>query len=112
MEGLNEKIEAAGKAAKFAEKFPWGTSIVILVFSFVLNYFIYSGALKEANKRAEKCEANNVLIINKLIDEQIENREKDNVIEQQKQVIELADSTIREDTRSYASRILNKNKRR
>lgn len=60
MPPLKEGVDAGEKVAKTAERFPWGTTIVIAILSNALTYFIKDGETKDA--RAERDFYKNIVL--------------------------------------------------
>ena len=87
---LKEKIDAAKDVAKTAERFPWGTSIVVALLTTLIVWSI----MRES--------VNALLIKNNII-----SKYRDTVYVQQ-ELLREADSTLREGTMRNALKILNK----
>lgn len=105
---LKEKIDAAKDVAKTAERFPWGTSIVVALLTTLIVWSIMRENVNYANRRAEKCEDEKDELINALlIKNNIISKYRDTVYVQQ-ELLREADSTLREGTMRNALKILNK----
>ena len=105
---LQEGVTTAKEAAKTAEKFPWGTSIVIALLTAFSVWFIMNAQVRDMQEQRNNC-----IEENSEINKELRNQlfEKQQTIETQQAVIEIADSSIRQVTRSKANDLLQKRKR-
>lgn len=108
---VKNTMDNAEKAAKTAERYPWGTTIVVCIITVCIVYRIMVKQVDYANKRADESEREKSVLINKLL-------LKNNVIENfkdtiyvQRELIKEADSLNKEFTENAAIGFINKNKR-
>lgn len=111
MEGLKDAVDTAGEAAERAEKFPWGTSIVIALLAGLVVYLIMKSQVQYANARADKADEQRSELVEKLL---MKNNIIDNyrdTIYVQREIIQTADSANKALTVGMAVELLNSKKR-
>ena len=104
---LKQMVEEGRKIAKTAERFPWGTTVVVALLTTLIVYNIMRDNVIYANKRAERAVAAKDSLVNKLLmKNNIIDRYKDTIYVQ-REIISEADSTIKTATEKEAMKILN-----
>lgn len=99
-------VKEAEQAAKTAEKFPWGTSIVVALLSTLIVYLIMSKQVSWAMKRADDCQkeltglTTKIMIKNNIIEKQTD------TIYVQRELIQEVDSLNRVVTESSINKLL------
>ena len=99
-------MKEAEQAAKTAEKFPWGTSIVVALLSTLIVYLIMSKQVSWAMKRADDCQkeltglTTRIMIKNNIIEKQTD------TIYVQREIIQNVDSINKIVTESSINKLL------
>lgn len=99
-------VKEAEQAARTAERFPWGTSIVVALLSTLVVYIIMSKQVSWAMKRADNCEqelytlTTRIMVKNHIIEKQTD------TIFVQREIIQDVDSINKIVTGSSINKLL------
>lgn len=112
MATIHEMEKTAEDAAKTAERFPWGTSVVIALTTTIVVYFIMEGQIKYANTRADACQQQNTdLVLRIMMKNNIIDNMRDTV-EAQRNILITEDSLNKVMTGSVAIPIISNKRKR
>lgn len=106
MSRMRLSVKEAEQAAKTAEKFPWGTSIVVALLSTLVVYIIMSKQVSWAMERADNCQqelstlTTRIMVKNNIIEKQTD------TIFVQREIIQDVDSINKIVTESSINKLL------